>query len=427
MAGIRENALLVMVLLKERVSSAKYVEGIDLMEMTELSAGELNDVVEYLSSTRYIERLDFIGTHPFIFGGIKLNIHGKLYLEELEGKASRSVGKNTIQTIAKPQVEVHKAGESKGDDAVFVSYSWDGEEHENRVHAFVNFLRENGFTAKIDKMLSQEQTSINFKEMMHKAMHSFNKVIVVLSPGYKIKADEFKGGVGTEYRMLLNDIENKPRKYILFSFQDISPAIIPFGLQGNEVIVEHSNLWRDRLFAKLSGKNLYHFSPVAEKKPGIQSFAGTPTPFPLKFVEFRPSRSTSWKSGVLVRQVDYNVDLIIENIGQSTMENFSIELTLPAQIVPQPHHYRIEGESAVITFEVKKIYPGQKINTPPLNLHFASHQNINKIFSSDMKVKLYTDSGVSPEFAIPIMGHFFIDGNNGQQETLTKDHFSPQF
>jgi hypothetical protein len=293
MGGIRQNAVVVMHLLKEKFNSTEYAEGQDLVELTQLGPSELNDVVEHLSSMRYIERLDFIGTHPFIFGGIKLNIHGKLYLEELVGNSDMEAEKCTLQAIAKPQVEVRKAGDSTGNDAIFVTYSWDGDNHENRVHSFVNFLRQNGFNAKIDKMLSQEQTSINFKQMMHQAMHSFNKVIVILSPGYKIKADEFKGGVGTEYRMLINDIEANPRKYILFSFQDISPAIVPFGLQGNEVIVELSKLWQDRLFAKLSGEDLYHFSPVAQKKPSIKAVEGAPPPFPLKLVEFRSTPSTT--------------------------------------------------------------------------------------------------------------------------------------
>jgi hypothetical protein len=414
-------------LLKEKFNSTEYAEGQDLMELTQLSPNELNDVVEHLSSMRYIERLDFIGTHPFIFGGIKLNIHGKLYLEEREGNSDTPAEKSTLQAIAKPKVEVLKAGDSTGNDAIFVTYSWDGDDHENRVHSFVNFLRQNGFNAKMDKMLSQEQTSVNFKQMMHQAMHSFNKVIVILSPGYKIKADEFKGGVGTEYRMLINDIEANPRKYILFSFQDISPAIVPFGLQGNEVIVEHSKLWQERLFAKLSGEDLYHFSPVAQKKPSIKAVEGTPPPFPLKLVEFRSTPSTTMRSGGLVRQAAYHGELIIENIGQSTIENFSVELSLPAQVIPQPHHYRFEGDYAVITSEVKRIYPGQKINTSSFDLQFASHHHVGKIFSSDMKVKFYTDSGVSPEFIIPMTGPFQIDANYGQKEVLTKDHFSPLF
>jgi hypothetical protein len=427
MAGIRENAVLVMFSLKENFNSTEYAEGKDLMELTHLSANYLNDAVDYLSSKEYIERLDFTGTRPFTFGGIKLNIHGKLYLEELEGNGSRPLEKNTSKTMSEPHVELHKAGELAGDGAVFVTYSWDDEELENRVHAFVNFLREKGFDAKMDKMLSQEQTSVNFKQMMHQAMHSFNKVIVILSPGYKIKADEFKGGVGTEYRMLINDIESNPRKYILFSFQDLSPTIVPFGLQGNEVIVEHSKLWQDRLFAKLTGKDHYHFSPVAEKKPSIKVVAGTPPPFPLKLVEFRSTPSTTMRSGGLVREADYYGELIIENIGQSTIENFSVELSLPAQVVPQPHHYRIDGDSVVISSEIKRIYPDQIVNTPSFNLRFASHHHVGKIFSSDMKVKFYTDSGVSPEFTIPMTGPFQVDANYGQKEVLTKDHFSPLF
>jgi len=123
MAGIRENAVLLMRLLKEKFNFTEYAEGIDLMGMTQLNASQLNDAVEHLSSMGYIERLDFLGTHPFIFGGVKLNIDGKLYLEELEGNSGLP------QHIAKPQFKVHKADDSTGNDAIFVTYIWDGDGH----------------------------------------------------------------------------------------------------------------------------------------------------------------------------------------------------------------------------------------------------------------------------------------------------------
>ena len=119
---------------------------------------------------------------------------------------------------------------------VFVSYSWDSEDHNQKVLAFTNHLRENGFEAQLDRMLSQEETAINFIKMMHKAMSEHPKVIVVLSKGYKEKAETFKGGVGEEYGILLNDISGNPNKYILVSFEERSDAIIPLGLKGRDIV-----------------------------------------------------------------------------------------------------------------------------------------------------------------------------------------------
>ena len=81
------------------------------------------------------------------------------------------------------------------------------------------FLRENGFNAVIDKLIAQKETAADFSKMMHQAFTEYDKVLVVLSKGYKEKAETFQGGVGTEYSLLIKDIESNVTKYILGSFE----------------------------------------------------------------------------------------------------------------------------------------------------------------------------------------------------------------
>lgn len=75
---------------------------------------------------------------------------------------------------------------------IFITYSWDNEEHKNKVISFTNLLRDNGYAAEIDRMHSQNETATDFKQMMHKAMTDYKKVIVVLSKGYKEKQKPLK-------------------------------------------------------------------------------------------------------------------------------------------------------------------------------------------------------------------------------------------
>lgn len=153
---------------------------------------------------------------------------------------------------------------------VFISYSWGDPEHETMIHSFINYLREKGFEAEFDKMLSQNETAINFTKMMHLAMsNSYDKVIIVLSESYKSKAELFRGGVGEEYSLLINDINNAVNKYVFFSFGPISDAIVPFGLKGREVISKTSPDWEDRLLAKLLDQPRYTFSDIAPQLPTV--------------------------------------------------------------------------------------------------------------------------------------------------------------
>ena len=181
---------------------------------------------------------------------------------------------------------------------VFVSYSWDSEDHNQKVLAFTNHLRENGFEAQLDRMLSQEETAINFIKMMHKAMSEHPKVIVVLSKGYKEKAETFKGGVGEEYGILLNDISGNPNKYILVSFEERSDAIIPLGLKGRDIVDLSKPNEEARLFMKLLGEKEFEFSEVASEKP---KFAKTEIP------KYEPVVAKEEVSSIDFGQIEYNI------------------------------------------------------------------------------------------------------------------------
>jgi hypothetical protein len=119
---------------------------------------------------------------------------------------------------------------------VIVTYSWDSEEHTQKVLSFTNWLREKGFDAHIDQMLAQEQTAIDFKKMMHQAMTDYKSVIIVISAGYKHKAESFTGGVGTEYSLVLKDIDDNPEKYILASFDGRGKDVTPLAFVDRAVV-----------------------------------------------------------------------------------------------------------------------------------------------------------------------------------------------
>lgn len=160
-----------------------------------------------------------------------------------------------------------KTSERTAEKPIFISYSWDNQDHEDHVFSFADELRKNGFNVDIDKIISQRKTSTNFVQMMHEAFVQCDQIIVVLSEGYKIKADSFSGGVGTEYRLILGEIDRFPLKYILVSFQGRDDLIIPAGLAGRDII--DLSLSFDPLFRKLTGQHEYELSPVSKNKPAL--------------------------------------------------------------------------------------------------------------------------------------------------------------
>lgn len=157
-------------------------------------------------------------------------------------------------------------------DVVAISYAHDDICFNEKVIGFANCLREkHGYNVIIDELLRQQETAIDFNEMMAKLIPNANKVIVILTPKYKKRADDFIGGVGYEYRIILNEISSKPKKFIFVSFDAIDDDLIhriePAALGNREIIdlSEDDEKWNE-LFSKLADKPIYQFSDVAAVK-----------------------------------------------------------------------------------------------------------------------------------------------------------------
>lgn len=153
---------------------------------------------------------------------------------------------------------------------VFVSYAWEEEDHNSKVISFVNFLRQNGFDASMDKRKSQEQTATNFNQMMIDSIQNSDKVIIVLSKKYKEKSDKFEGGVWQELNIIIEDIKQKKNKYIFVHFgNEERSKVTPTAILGLDVM----DLKRDQdenqfnsLFAKVKEENIIEFIEVSEQE-----------------------------------------------------------------------------------------------------------------------------------------------------------------
>ncbi|NCC80793.1 MAG: hypothetical protein EOM04_00770 [Clostridia bacterium] len=155
---------------------------------------------------------------------------------------------------------------------IFVSYSWDTDAHQEKVISLVNFLRSKGHEAECDIVKIQEETSINFQEMMALELSKSKKVIIVLSKEYKRKADLFLGGVGIESRYILDDINKNKKKYILVSFEKLDQSllseIVPNFLRSRDIVDLISDEKNDyfKLFSKLNDLPQYHIEEVSVDK-----------------------------------------------------------------------------------------------------------------------------------------------------------------
>lgn len=115
---------------------------------------------------------------------------------------------------------------------VFISYSWDCEEHKDWVVYLMNKLRENGIDAKIDRSETQKHT-VNLYQMMIENVMNNDYVIVVMTEKYAERANGYKGGVGFETMLIGNEILENKGKIIPIKKSKLSDKdVIPFYLKG---------------------------------------------------------------------------------------------------------------------------------------------------------------------------------------------------
>lgn len=83
---------------------------------------------------------------------------------------------------------------------VFISYSWDDDEHKNWVLNLTKRLFENGVQVILDRY--ELKPGANMMHFMETAIPKADKVLIIFTPNYKLKAENRQGGVGFEYSIL---------------------------------------------------------------------------------------------------------------------------------------------------------------------------------------------------------------------------------
>ncbi|WP_367866991.1 SEFIR domain-containing protein [Pedobacter sp. WC2423] len=313
---------------------------------------------------------------------------------------------SNLNDSEEPQIDFMRATNNQtetisNDNRVFITYRWESKEHDDKVFDFANYLRDNGFEADMDKKLAQQETSINFVKMMHKAMHDYPKIIIILSEGYKQRADSFEGGVGTEYELIINDINNSPNKYILASFQGRAKEITPAGFKGRDIVDLSVKEERTRLFEKLTGHERYIFAEVAKNKPKLpvkvaRAFAVDEAADVIDRITIDPVIKATGEAvvlGGLYKFIDFKLKFVFTNITNGSIGGFNYIIKIPREL--DLANYEDADPDGFVNYERSykgTVFQKQRVTTEDFLIKVA-HQNVRQIIGSLIKVDLYTEHG----------------------------------
>lgn len=98
--------------------------------------------------------------------------------------------------------------------SAFVSYSWDSDQHKAWVHDLCKHLRSDGVDVKLDQW--ETVPGDQLPEFMEASIRNNDFVLVVCTPGYKMKSDSRQGGVGYEGDIMTSEVlvGRRNRKFI---------------------------------------------------------------------------------------------------------------------------------------------------------------------------------------------------------------------
>lgn len=126
---------------------------------------------------------------------------------------------------------------------VFISYSWDDEEHKKWVLNLAKRLYDDGVEVILDRYFLKPGANLPF--FVEDNIERAHKIIMVFTPNYKLKADKRTGGVGYEYSImnieLYNNISSNERFIPLLRKGEMSESIPTFMQQFIHIDVKNDD------------------------------------------------------------------------------------------------------------------------------------------------------------------------------------------
>lgn len=98
---------------------------------------------------------------------------------------------------------------------VFISYSWDSEEHKEWVLKLADKISKlNGLYVTLDRY--DLRAGKDMDKFMDNGINESDKVLIILTPNYAIRADKRVGGVGEEYSIIRSEMRIEFSEQIKF-------------------------------------------------------------------------------------------------------------------------------------------------------------------------------------------------------------------
>lgn len=147
---------------------------------------------------------------------------------------------------------------------VFISYSWDSPKHQEWILRLAkDLMSKYGLNVILDQFELSAGNDLTY--FMESSMEKADKVLVILTPSYKIKAEERKSGVGYETSMITQEIFESPISKVKFI-----PVLRNGTLSTSTPKFLKSKLYHSMIDDDLYLNKLFELSRIIYEKPLIE-------------------------------------------------------------------------------------------------------------------------------------------------------------
>lgn len=261
-------------------------------------------------------------------GFYKVTPEGKEYLAQELPAASPTSAKMPQSTTGAPRA--------------FLSYSWDGRDHQQWVAKFAERLQgESGIEIIFDGWhLKPGDDKLHF---MEKAVAESNFVVVVCTPTYAERANKRQGGVGYESMVITSELAEHilTNKFIPVLRKGTWDSSLPIYLKSRMGVNLSDEPYREDEYEKLL--RVLHGEPIKPPRLGSKPDF-TKERSPVSNVEPQKPRGLSLKATIQHRPLPipggpadgeelYELMVGIENDGVQDATDFRLELEIPTGFV----------------------------------------------------------------------------------------------
>lgn len=216
---------------------------------------------------------------------------------------------------------------------VFISYAWGTKEYQDKVLSFATELVRDGIDVLLDKWSMKEgNDTYHFMEQSVNDPTVTN-VLLLLDPVYKRKANERRGGVGTETQIISTEIYNNTTQEkvipVVFEREDDGsipkPTYLKTLLHFDLSIEEHYDEEYQRLVRTLYGIETYKKPELGKKPAWLESELTVSTKTRSSYSVFRKNVSDKIKKEKFEIFLSEIRDRILDFRKNEPCESFSLE------------------------------------------------------------------------------------------------------